>query len=52
MLTARAFVRPASKVQLPLFAGAFTTSVLMVLAMTYVLVPLLTQLFQRWLQPE
>lgn len=37
---------------LPLFAGAFTTSVLMVLAMTYVLVPLLTQLFQRWLQPE
>lgn len=37
--------------RLPLFAGTFFTSVFMVLLMTYVLVPILTKLFQRWLQP-
>jgi antibiotic biosynthesis monooxygenase (ABM) superfamily enzyme len=36
---------------LPLFTGALLTSVPMVLAMTYVLVPLLTKVFERWLQP-
>ncbi len=36
---------------LPLFAGALVTSVLMVLSMTYVLVPVLTKLFDAWLHP-
>jgi antibiotic biosynthesis monooxygenase (ABM) superfamily enzyme len=32
-------------------AGAALTSVLMVLGMTYVIVPVLTGLFQAWLDP-
>ncbi|MFZ4774835.1 MAG: antibiotic biosynthesis monooxygenase [Terrimicrobiaceae bacterium] len=36
---------------MPLFWGSFLTSVFMVFLMTYVLVPLLTKLFQRWLTP-
>jgi antibiotic biosynthesis monooxygenase (ABM) superfamily enzyme len=35
---------------LSLFAGAFITSVIMVLSMTYLIVPLLTKLFQGWLE--
>lgn len=34
-----------------LLAGTFLTSVLMVLTMTYVLVPILTKVFQGWLAP-
>jgi len=37
--------------RLPVLAGTFLTSVLMVFLMTYVLVPILTKLFQSWLQP-
>jgi uncharacterized protein len=37
--------------RLPVLAGTFLTSVLMVFLMTYVLVPILTKLFQCWLQP-
>jgi antibiotic biosynthesis monooxygenase (ABM) superfamily enzyme len=36
--------------QLSLFTGSLITSVAMVLAMTYAVVPLLTRLFQPWLQ--
>lgn len=36
---------------LPPYVGAFVTSVVMVVAMTYVLVPVLTRVFERWLQP-
>ena len=32
-----------------LFTGTFITSVIMVLSITYAIVPLLTKLFQRWL---
>jgi antibiotic biosynthesis monooxygenase (ABM) superfamily enzyme len=35
---------------LSLFAGAFITSVIMVLSMTYLIVPLLTKLFRGWLE--
>jgi uncharacterized protein len=35
---------------LSLFTGSLVTSVVMVLAMTYAVVPLLTKLFQPWLQ--
>ena len=34
-----------------LFTGSLVTSIAMVLAMTYAVVPLLTKLFQPWLQP-
>ena len=37
---------------LPVLAGTFITSVVMVWLMTYVLVPILTNVFQFWLQPE
>lgn len=37
--------------RVPLFWGSLATSVLMVVAMTYVLVPALTAVFQKWLQP-
>jgi antibiotic biosynthesis monooxygenase (ABM) superfamily enzyme len=37
---------------LPVLAGTFITSVVMVWLMTYVLVPILTKVFQFWLQPE
>lgn len=37
---------------LPVLAGTLLTSVFMVLLMTYVLVPLLTKIFQKWLQPD
>lgn len=33
-------------------AGALITSVVMVIAMTYIVVPLLTKLFERWLQAK
>jgi len=36
---------------LPELAGSFLTSVFMVWLMTYVLVPILTKVFQSWLQP-
>ncbi len=36
---------------LPLFARAFIIGPIMVLLMTYVIMPLLTQLFKRWLYP-
>jgi antibiotic biosynthesis monooxygenase (ABM) superfamily enzyme len=35
---------------LSLFTGSLLTSVAMVLAVTYAVVPLLTRLFQPWLQ--
>lgn len=38
--------------KLSLAAGALITSIFMVVAMTYVLVPILTKLLERWLQPE
>jgi uncharacterized protein len=44
------FLAPALS-RLPVLAGAALTSVLMVLGMTYVIVPVLTRLFQAWLQP-
>lgn len=34
---------------MPLFSGTLLTSVVMVLIMTYVMVPILTRLFRRWL---
>lgn len=37
---------------IPPLTGALITSPIMVLLMTYVLVPLLTKLFAGWLQPE
>ena len=37
---------------LPVLVGTLLTSVVMVWLMTYVLVPLLTKVFQSWLQPE
>jgi antibiotic biosynthesis monooxygenase (ABM) superfamily enzyme len=37
---------------LPVLAGTLITSVFMVWLMTYVLVPILTKVFQFWLQPE
>ncbi len=37
---------------LSLFTGSLLTSVGMVIAMTYAVVPLLTRLFQPWLQPS
>ncbi len=38
--------------RMSLFLGSLLTSVFMVFVMTYVLVPILTNLFQRWLQPS
>jgi antibiotic biosynthesis monooxygenase (ABM) superfamily enzyme len=37
---------------LSLFTGSLLTSIAMVIAMTYAVVPLLSTLFQRWLQPS
>ena len=37
---------------LPVLVGTLLTSVFMVWLMTYVLVPILTKVFQSWLQPE
>ena len=34
-----------------LFTGALITSVIMVVSMTWLVVPLLTKLFEPWLQP-
>ena len=44
------FLAPALS-RLPVLAGAALTSVLMVLGMTYVIVPVLTRRFQAWLNP-
>lgn len=38
--------------KMSLFSGSLLTSVFMVFAMTYVLVPILTKVFQGWLQPS
>lgn len=38
--------------EMSLFSGSLLTSVFMVFAMTYVLVPILTNIFQGWLQPS
>jgi antibiotic biosynthesis monooxygenase (ABM) superfamily enzyme len=38
--------------KMSLLAGSLITSVFMVFVMTYVLVPILTKLFQPWLQPR
>jgi len=49
-LTVSRWIAPALA-NVSLFAGAFITSVIMVISMTYVIVPLLTRLFQGWLEP-
>jgi len=38
--------------KMSLFTGSLLTSVIMVLVMTYVLVPILTRIFQGWLNPS
>ena len=37
---------------MPLLSGTLLVSVLMVIAMTYILVPMLTKIFERWLNPK